>query len=474
MTERELPGNAEQEQALLGALMVNNEALDGIPDLEPKHFEAPFHGEIFEAIQNLILQGAAANPLTVKSRIPERQVAEGMTTAQYLAKLATHVVNIVNVPDFARGIIEDYNRRRLIGIGDEMVNVAYSVRNPVKLIEEVDGLRDSLDDISVGLAGKEEQTGEAVADSYLSLIDRNEVQHSGDGVPLCLPELGTVMSDTHLRPGRVYGLLSSSGEGKTSLTMQQIYHSFMADCPVLFLSYDQSWLECIAQMGAQNLGVEMRRQMQRDLSQEEFEKCRNFANAISKRPFEVINCTNENVPKLSAYARRWHKKIRVKYPATPLIVVDHIKAVTPADPRADAGTKAQQVGQDFKALARSLDAAVFVIQQRSSSGMKRTQPRPIRSDLYGGEIARTPFDGIFYLFRGEMYRQMQMDVAGTPAEKTAIEDRFPLNIWEGKAEIGCLKVRFGDDSIRRKLRWVSRYTSYESAHGAEEELPLHT
>ena len=240
--QRELPGNIEAEQALLGAVLVNNEAFDVVSNfLEPKHFHEPLHAKIFEALSDLISQGKVANPVTVKTFIAEETIQEGLTTSQYLARLAAEAVNIVNAPDYAEAIFESHRRRQMISIGGQMVDVGYDLGDTVNLLEEADALQNAFQEILASRAGKEQRTGADIADDYLTAISKVADERKGDGVPLCLPELETVLSDFVLRPGRLYGLLSSSGEGKTSLTLQQIRCALDHGHPVLFLSFRYSF-----------------------------------------------------------------------------------------------------------------------------------------------------------------------------------------------------------------------------------------
>ncbi|MEX3008342.1 replicative DNA helicase [Hoeflea sp. TYP-13] len=472
--QRDLPGNMDAEQALLGAVLLNNDAFDVVSSIiEPKHFREDLHSKIFEATSGLIARGQIANTVTVKSLIPEEKIVEGLTTSQYLARLATHAVNILNAPDYAQRVLIEYQRRQAIIIGNHLMDAGFDLSNEVQLLEEVDALRTALDQTIADLSGKEQRSGVDIASDYLTAISKDTDARDGEGVPVCLSEIGKVLSDTVFRPKRLYGLLSSSGEGKTSLTLQQINHALTCGHPVLFLSYDQSWHECVAQMAAQELGIELRRQMQKDLSDKEREDCYSFSLELGAKPFEVIECTNETASRLAGYAKTWFKKARRKSNKTPFIVVDHIGTVTPENKQADEGTKARQIAQEFKSLAKALNAAVLVLQQRSSAGMKRLNPRPIVYDLYGGQAALQPFDAVMYLFRAEKYRNEQMATASNQAEYGKIDDRFPMDKWGEKAEIGALKVRFGDPSFRPKVEWESRFTRYRSLQDdIQEGLPL--
>src|SRR5271166_3061870 len=97
---RSAPHNIEAEQALLGAILVNNEALYRVSDfLEPRHFFEPVHQGIYEIA--------------------------GLTVSQYLARLAAEATTVINAEDYGRTVYDLFIRRSLIGIGEDMVNVAF-------------------------------------------------------------------------------------------------------------------------------------------------------------------------------------------------------------------------------------------------------------------------------------------------------------------------------------------------------------
>lgn len=467
---RELPEAIEAEQALLGAIMLNADAYHAAAErVQPAHFVEPIHRAIFEAAADLIRQGKAANPVTVKAFLRPDPVGS-LSPSQYLARLITNAVTVANAPDFADAIRVAALKRELIGAGQHLEDAGFGVGSDVTLLEEIEAVQARVAEIVAGLSGREHVEGADMASRYLARLTQRPGEAQGHGVPMCLPELETVLSEKAFQAKRLYGLLSSSGEGKTSLTLQIIYHALKHGHPVLFLSYDQTHEECLGQMAAQQLGIELRRQQRRELSDREIEQCYGFACEVGRMPFEVIDCTNENADRLASYATTFIK--RRGNGRTPLVVIDHIGTIRPDDARADEGTKARTIAQRLKALAKATGAAVLVLQQRSSAGMKRPNPRPIGSDLFGGEAAKQPFDAIAYLYRAEKYRKEQLAVAANERDRIAIEERFPLDKVEGKAEIGALKVRFGDVSIRRKVDFEASLTRYKSQRQDVGELPL--
>src|SRR5579871_1580503 len=123
---RTAPHNIELEQALLGAILVNNEAFYRVSDfLEPRHFFEPIHQKLYEIAASLVRVGKTATPITLKTFLPPDLDVAGLTASQYLARLAAEATTVINASDYGRTIYDLAIRRSLIVIGEEMVNAAY-------------------------------------------------------------------------------------------------------------------------------------------------------------------------------------------------------------------------------------------------------------------------------------------------------------------------------------------------------------
>src|SRR3974390_3470821 len=122
---RSPPANIEAEQALLGAILVNNDAYDRVSDfLKTEHFVEEIHRRIYEIAGSLIRAGKLASPITLKKHLGEHDLG-GVTVPQYLARLAAEATTIINANDYGRAVHDLAIRRELIQIGEDMVNVAF-------------------------------------------------------------------------------------------------------------------------------------------------------------------------------------------------------------------------------------------------------------------------------------------------------------------------------------------------------------
>lgn len=466
--QRIVPHNIEAETALLGAILVDNAAYDRVSAfLDAEHFHDQLHRRIYEVASQMIAANKGANPITMKGFLPEK--VDGLKidgqdapVFAYLVRLATQAVGLGIARDLGYAIHEAWIRRQAISACEGIVSLAYDLPPDKDVLSELAPIEDRLAALRAERVRGESRkgAGQVYLDSLSAAYQRGEVR----GVPICLQEIANVLSEPCFEAGNLYGLLSSSGEGKTSLTLQIIGHALKQGHPVLFLSYDQSAEQCVRQMVAQEHSIEFRRQRDaKQLSEKEFAVCMDFANWIESRPFEVIKCTDQGAPQLAGFARTFIK--RHANGRAPFIVVDHIRAIKSDNDRLDEGTKALRIGQILKSAAEMTGAAWLVLNQRNTFGMRRDNPRPIAADLFGGEGAKAPFDAIFYLYRYLKFLEERQATASSEMDYKKIARVFPSAVREDNediAQVGVIKSRFGNPALKENLIFEARFTRYKS------------
>src|SRR5438128_1561563 len=114
--------NVEVEQALLGALLVNNDVLASLPSaLGPSDFSEGLHGRLFEASATLIRSGRPASPLLLKPTFENDETLKEIGGTAYLARLAAAATTIVNAPEYARHVMGLSLRRKAIAKAEEAI-----------------------------------------------------------------------------------------------------------------------------------------------------------------------------------------------------------------------------------------------------------------------------------------------------------------------------------------------------------------
>jgi len=475
---REMPNNLEAEQALLGAALINNQAYHAVSAfLIPEDFYEPIHQKIWKAISDIVMGDRVANPVTVKTTLPQGQMVGEMTISEYLGALAGAAVSIINAADYA-GVIHDLSLRRgLIFIGEDMVNTAFTASFESSVQTQIEDVEQRIFELSAAhreQSGNGRFAGSSIFSQYLEMVTPDPKRRSMHGVPIGLAEVATVLSERVFEPTNVYGMISSSGEGKTSLVLVLLRAAVANGNPVLFLSYDQSGPQIVSQMVAQELGIETRIQRGGNMTEKQIDRASTYVRRLAQAPFEVKDCdsSKDTAKRLSRYVKEFIRKN--SNGKTPLVVVDHAATIKPEreDTNADQGTKARNAIQELKACAKTAKCTFLVLMQRGTDGTKRFNPRPIKADVYGGQSAIQPWDAIFYLYRAETYLDEQRNTAKNDKERSEIENRFVQQYGpdiENTAELGALKVRFGTVKQKRKVRFVPEFTLYESLYRPDDE-----
>ncbi|MFN9161899.1 MAG: DnaB-like helicase N-terminal domain-containing protein, partial [Alphaproteobacteria bacterium] len=139
---RQVPFDVEAEQALLGAILINNDAFERVASfLAPEHFHEPLHKRIFEAIGRVVRKGQLASPVTLRPFFSLDAAMKEVGGADYLAEIVRHSPSVINAADYGRMIFDLAQRRELIRVGEDIVNVAYDPPidlSPAEQIEEAE------------------------------------------------------------------------------------------------------------------------------------------------------------------------------------------------------------------------------------------------------------------------------------------------------------------------------------------------
>lgn len=459
---REAPNNIEAEQALLGAILVNNDAFYRVSDfLKPEHFYEPLHRKIYEVTGERIRGGNMVNPILVKSYLPAGDMVGEMTVAEYLARLAVEAVTVVNAADYGKAIYDLAQRRGLIVIGECMVAEAYDAPADTPAIEIgrnteaqiIEAFSDAPDDDSCN-----------VEDIVDGMVEDFSARRMKPVVPLPLPQLRETIGGD-MEAGMLIGMLSGSGEGKTSLALQIVGEALANGHPVMILSFDQSKPQIIDQIVSQRTGIENTRIRARTMMEKEMERYLEALAEAKSMPLRIRKCNGsyDTAGHLVGYVKRSLMPLCRKLGKPGLVVVDHARKVCPRDPKAHEGRIAAEINGVFKHFADANGLVWLNLMQRSASGAKRRNPRPIDTDIFGGEQGREDYDAVFYLYRAWKYWQNQIKTSEDAKDEERINARFNREKWtEDQAEIGVLKWRFGDPNKRFRVRFEAQFTRYVS------------
>lgn len=449
-------GNIEIEQSVLGRLLLDNDAYQNIAQkLNPEHFIDPVHGRLFRIIASRISAGALVDVRAIKGYLNSNEALGDISVREYVARLASEAAPLPALESYARQIVDLSARRRILDVARDAETAAleYPLDESVaKLLDQVEGafaeLRQS------HRVGPPELSPKTAINEAMELIG---AAHSGSivGIDYCLREIELVMHGP-MQATDLIGLIGSSGDGKSSLALQQGRYSAEQGHPFYFLSGEQSRAQCVLQMSAQRLGIEVPHMLKRDgLSQEEADEVFEDAQALSKLPWTVEKWTQSTVSNLAVRVRAFVKRY-----GPGLVAIDNAKKIKPNNDRANLADQVSQVYNDLKDIAVDTGCTVLLLMHRNSDFMKRTNMAPIRSDSYGGEGSLQALDQCMTIYQPARWLKQ----AAKRAETKKRQEQLEQQAYEAsdKVEIGTLKSRRGDEERTMEVRFTRRFTRFET------------
>lgn len=449
---RSAPHNIEAEQSLLGAILVNNDAFYRVSDfLEAKHFFEPLHQTIFETAGSLIRMGKIATPVTLKTFLPADTDIGGMTIGQYLARLAAEATTIINAQDYGRTVYDLSLRRDLIGIGEDMVNVAYDAPVDFQPRAQIEDAERKLYELAE--SGRYDGGFQKFSQALAVAVDLAAKAFQRDGK---LSGISTGMRDLDTKMG---GLQSSDliivagrpGMGKTSLATNIAYNVAQAYVPELqadgtmkaanggvigFFSCEMSADQLATRIVAERTGVPSSHIRRGGISEADFEKIREVSIELQSLPFYVDATGGLSIAQLMARARRLKRQKGLD-----LLVIDYIQLLSGSGKRSD--NRVQEITEittSLKALAKELNVPVIALSQLSRQVESRDDKRPQLSDLRESGSIEQDADVVLFVYREEYYLAMKEPRPGTPEHE---KWQLDMSLAHGKAEVIIGKQRHG-------------------------------
>lgn len=472
---RAAPHNIEAEQALLGAILVNNDAADRVTGfLQPQHFYDPLHGRIFEHAIKLISAGKRASPVTLKTFFEhEEPLSPDLTVPQYLGRLAATATTVINAEDYGRTIYDLAVRRDLILIGEDMVNTAFDSPVDTPPVVQIEEAEQRLFELAE--TGKYGSGFEPFASALTEAIDMAANAYKRDGG---LSGIATGFKDVDLRMGGLQAsdLIIIAGRpsmGKTALATNIAYHvarAYKAErkpdgtdetvdgAVVGFFSLEMSAEQLATRIIAEQSAIPSERIRRGKIDKDEFDRLVEASQTLQALPLFIDETGGISVAQLAARARRLKRQKGLG-----LIIVDYLQLLTGSS-RRSSENRVQEITEittRLKALAKELNVPIIALSQLSRQVEQREDKRPQLSDLRESGSIEQDADVVMFVFREEYYVERRQPREGTP-EHLAWQDEMAA--VEGLAETIIAKQRHGPTgTIRLQFQAdVTRFSDYIS------------
>ncbi|MDX1580310.1 MAG: replicative DNA helicase [Alphaproteobacteria bacterium] len=431
-----LPHNLELEQALLGALLIDNEVANRLSFLAGPHFFDPLHERIYDTAARLIDRGQLASPATIKTYMENDEGLKEVGGAQYLARLVAAASSAHHAEEYGRTIYDLHLRRELIRISDEAAGRASQPETEENATHQIERVEDAL--FSLAESGQTESGFQPFSASIATAVESIEaaINREGQltGVSTGLTRMDELLGGLH-RSDLVI-LAGRPSMGKTALATNIAFHAARefkrakdegidpeqaGGAVVGFFSLEMSAEQLAGRMLAEQSGIpsdQLRRGM---LNQDQFQGVARASQEIEDIPFFIDDTPALTISAILSRARRLKRRHNLG-----LVVVDYLQLLRPSG-RNRVDNRVQEISeitQGLKALAKNLNVPVLALSQLSRSVEQREDKRPLLSDLRESGSIEQDADVVMFVYREEYYHERREPEHGT-------EDHLK---WQEKGE----------------------------------------
>lgn len=443
--QRQLPYDEDAEQALLGAILIDNEVLHRVGDLLAEdRFHIPVHGRIFAAAQRLVDKAQVANPVTLKAYFEGDEALSEVGGGGYLARLATRAATVIDAVGYARLIREHHLRRQLIAIGEDVVNDAFRHELDRDATAQIEAAEKALFDLAEGGESGFRDLASVAAQALQTMEAAWKREGGIAGLSTGLADLDERLGG--LVRGDLVVLAARPGMGKTALatniafTAAQRYRAGVDEAGrasvedgavVGFFSLEMAGEQLVARLLAERSGIPAHRLRSGSVDARDFEAVVAASTEIASLPLYIDDTPALSIAGLRSRARRLKRTQGLS-----LLVVDYLQLVRPTAPHRE-GNRVQEVSevtQGLKALAKELDLPVLAVSQLSRAVESREDKRPLLSDLRESGSIEQDADIVMFLYREEYYlaRQEPQPKSGEDEYGDAFRQR--IENWQQRME----------------------------------------
>ena len=407
MQDRVPPQNIEAEQSVLGAMLIEKEAIPKVMEiLRDTDFYREAHRVIFNAMLELYNKNEAVDMITVTEILKRDNKLEDVGGIAYVTSLANAVPTAANVTYHASIIEEKSILRQLVSVSTQIASMGYEANDDVKNI--IDSAESKILEISNRKKTADfTPINEIVLDSFKSIEALMGNKNGLTGLPTGFEDLDNLTSGLH---GSDFIILAARPSmGKTAFALNVVQNVAIraakkvggAPKTVAFFSLEMSKEQLVQRMLCAEANIDSQRLRIGELRDEDWAMLINTADTLSSANIYIDDTAGITAMDMRSRSRR----LKAEH-GLDLIVVDYLQLMQGSGKKNNNGDRQQEVSEisrSLKALARELDVPVIALSQLSRSVEARQVKRPMLSDLRESGSLEQDADIVAFLYREDYY-----------------------------------------------------------------------
>lgn len=455
MTDNLPPQNIEAEQAVLGAIFLNTDALaDAMEYVEADDFYRRAHQILFQAMVDLNNDGEAIDVLTVQNYLTTNNQLDDVGGVAYIAELATSVPTAANAGYYAKIVEEKSMLRRLISTATNIITQANNGD------DDVPSLLDSAERQIMDVSERRNRSGfreiKDVLNETLSDIDRLS-QQSEDitGLPTGYREFDKMTAG--LQPDNLIILAARPAVGKTAFALNIAQNvATSTDTSVAIFSLEMSAESLVNRMLCAEGSINANHLRTGQLDEGEWQNLIVAMGALSNTSIFIDDTPGIKMAEIRAKCRRLAKEKG----NLGLVVIDYLQLIEGSN-KESRQQEVSEISRQLKKLAKELSVPILALSQLSRGVEQRQDKRPVLSDIRESGSIEQDADIVAFLYRDDYYER------GESKSEENGDDQDSLNQDVGEVELIIEKNRAGARGTI-KLLFIKSYNKFSNISYAQE------
>ncbi|HEY8341855.1 MAG TPA: replicative DNA helicase [Calditerricola sp.] len=395
--DRMPPHNIEAEQAVLGAVFLEKEALiTAMEIVRPEDFYRLAHQRIFQCMIDLLERGEPVDLVTVTAELQSRKWLEEVGGVSYLTDLANAVPTAANVEYYARIVEEKALLRRLIRVATQIASTGYGETEDVG--EILSQAERSILEIS-----QRRSRGQFVSikDVLLETYEKIEflATHRGEvtGVASGYPDLDRMTSG--FQPSDLIIVAARPSVGKTAFALNIAQNVGIRGETVAIFSLEMSAQQLVTRMLCAEGNLEAHKLRTGYLEEDDWERLTMAISTLARAPIFIDDTPNITVTEIRSKLRRLKAERGLS-----LVVIDYLQLIQGRSRYAEnRQQEISEISRSLKGIARELHVPVIALSQLSRAVEQRQDKRPILSDIRESGSIEQDADIVAFLYRDDYY-----------------------------------------------------------------------
>jgi len=401
MAERLPPQNLEAERSVLGALLIDKDAIINVAEfLRPQHFYKDAHGRIFEAILSLYEKREPSDMVTVPNELKKKKLLSKVGGVGYLSELAAAVPTAANIEYYGRIIKDNSVKRELISSASRIAEMGYE--EGVECAELIDRAEQSLFKVSQDFLHEYFIPIRQTLEVSFDRLDELHKEGKGlRGVPTGFETVDKKLSG--LQESNLLILAARPSVGKSSMASNIAQHAAVEHkVPVGLFSLEMSREQLVDRMLSAQADVDSWRITTGNLEEEDFARIGEAMGELAEAPIFIDDTPGLNILEMRTKARRLQMEHGIK-----LFIVDYLQLLHGRGLESRV-QEVSEISQALKNMARELKVPVLACAQLSRAIEQRTSGIPQLSDLRESGSIEQEADVVMFLYRPDLENRSEI------------------------------------------------------------------